>query len=152
MSIHWPELQGDFSFHIEGFCRGVLGVICLFPPPSTEPLTLVPSAWGSQWPPETSAWRPGSCDIKVTFTAFPWSPSLCACACSYQRHAPVQCTGRINAGVSKYLSTTVSFLQLLESVFPMLKAKCMYEAIFLFSYQMAVLQSSGAQFWTSVYS
>lgn len=89
MSIHWPELQGDFSFHIEGFCRQVLGVICLFPPPSTEPLTLVPSAWGSQWPPDTSAWASGSCDIKVTFTAFSWSPSLCACVCNYQRHTPL---------------------------------------------------------------
>jgi len=43
-------------------------------------------------------------------------------------HPPTQCTDSVGAGISKCLGTTVRFLQLLESVFRVLKAKRLYEA------------------------
>lgn len=118
ISIHWLELQGDFYFQIEvKLCSTVEYWKChVSLPPSLrrargsgtecsgQPVATVRS-------PAKPALASGSCDIRVAFAAFTWSPSLCVCACNYQRHT--QCMGSVNPGVSKYLSTTVSFLQLL---------------------------------------
>lgn len=39
--------------------------------------------------PGKSALAPGDSDIRVVFAAFIWFPTLCACACNYQRHTPI---------------------------------------------------------------
>lgn len=78
--------------------------------------------------PRKSGLAPGSSESRIAFAAFTWSSPLCASAYNYQRHMPMLSVWSVNAAVSKCLSTTVSFLQLLESVFPMLKAKRTCEA------------------------
>ena len=94
-SIRWPRLRGDFHFHTEVEWRKpcLTGSTESAACPSRRLWDPVSRAVGGHWrgtmsSPEESAWAPGCCGVGVAFAAFTWSPSLCACACNYQRHTP----------------------------------------------------------------